>query len=288
MEKTFDADWAKRQGVDTHNLELALPDTGEEAVDIVCALMDTWEISLVVIDSIPTLVPMKMAENSAEDKTVGVLSALMGVFCSKIVTSWARERKRNHHVTLVFTNQFRSKIGMMFGDPRTLPGGQQINHLSTTKVELKNKEIIETAGDNKDMLAYNEHSFRITKGKTGASFRNGEFQMAINPVFELPSGLVLEQGLPTGTILDAATVATHARKFEIVTGAGSSWRMRDVDQKFGSLPEIEKFLYSNEEEFLRLKQRVIAAHRVSIGLPALPPDGYLLDWNAKDNVTVTE
>ena len=269
-EGMFDKDWAIQLGVDPDRLVYSSPENGEEAVDIIASVMSAWETGLVVLDSIPAMVPMNVVEKSAEDNTMAELARLMGKYCSKILVSQAKERRRGHRVTVININQFRSKVGLVFGDPRTLPGGRQINHIPTTKIEIKNLEVMGKDKHQHEVVEYNEHSFKITKAKHGSSIRSGEFRMVINPDNEL--------GLRQGDFDDSDTAAAYAKRMGIITGGGASWKISGVAKKFGKLEEIKKFLISTPEEFLKLKQTIIAMQRVDKGLPALPPDKYLLDW----------
>lgn len=266
-EGMFDKDWATKLGVDVEKLLVSRPDTGQEAVDVMEAMMGAWEVGLIVLDSIPACVPKKILENSAEDLTMSELARLMGIFCSKVAMSFSAERKRGHHVTVLLVNQFRAKIGVMFGDPRTLPGGRQINHLPSTKVEIRNLEELGKDRHDNEVVEYNGHTFKITKSKHGSSIKNGEFRMVINPDNK--------EGLPQGTINDTDTLCAYAKKMGFITGGGSSWVIAGVDQKFRKLDEIRAYLRGTEGAEMLLRQTVIAAQREAKGLPALPPDGYL-------------
>jgi recombination protein RecA len=269
-EGMFDPLWAKQLGVDVDSMHYASPESGNEAVDIIDALMSAWETGLVVVDSIPAMVPMAIIEKSAEDDTMTELARLMGKFCSKVLMNQAKERKRGHWVTLLLINQFRTKPGFVMGDPRYLPGGKQINHIPTTKIEVRNKEQLGKDRFDNEVVELNEHSFKITKHKHGASITSGEFQMIINPDNKL--------GLKQGDFDDTATVATFAKRMGLITGGGSSWKIEGVSKKFGKLDEIKQYLVSCPEDCLRLKQTLIAMQRKEKGLPLLPPDKYLLDW----------
>jgi protein RecA len=251
MEGTYDTTWAAYHGVDLDRLLLVQPTSGEEAVDLIVGLIETGELSVIVGDSVAMMTPTKIIDDSAADINVSPLARLMTIFGNKLTVALNAARKMGHPTTVVLTNQWRSKIGVMYGDPRTLPGGININdYVPMTKIELKSKEV-----------------------HTGT--RLGEFQMAI--AHDHPQG--------PGTFLDAETLALYARKFEFITGSPQAgWNIRDVDGSFRKLEEITNFLYAEAGEMLRLKQRVISAQRVSKGLLALPQDGFLLDWNAFDNL----
>ncbi len=284
-EGMFDKDWAAQLGCNLDMIHVARPQMGPEAVDIIEAASGASDLGLVVLDSIPACVPKRVLDKSAEDKTQGELAALMGVMCSKIAMRMAIERRRGHFVTTWLVNSWRFKIGVMFGDPRTLPGGRQINHLPTTKIELKNEEVSgKKEGDGEsnaegrigrdkfghEVVEFNRHTFKISKAKHGSSIRNGEFCMMINPDNA--------KGIPQGSYDDAGTVIVYAKRMGLVSGGGASWKIEGESQKFRTLADMETFLREKPEANLSLQQAIIAAQRVSKGLTALPPDKYLLDW----------
>lgn len=270
-EGMFDKDWASKMGVNVDDLLYSSPAHGNEAVDIISAVMDAWETGLVVLDSIPACVSVNIVNKSAEDDTMSELARLMGKLCSKILVSHAQQRRRGHRVTVILINQFRMRVGgMILGDPRTLPGGRQINHIPTTKIEVKNKEVMGKDRHDNEIVEVNEHSFKITKAKHGASIRSGDFRMMINPDNSL--------GLQQGAFDNTATVAAFAKKMGLITGGGSAWKIVGEERKFGKLAEIQEFLVANPEQELALMQTVVAMQRQEKGLPPIPPDGYLFDW----------
>lgn len=269
-EGMFDPEWATKLGVDTEALQRAHPTTAQQAIDVIIALMGAREIGLIVLDSIPGCVSNEVLKKSAEEKTMAELARLMGLLCSKILMSWARERRRGHWVTVLLVNQFRYKVGLVFGDNRTLPGGTQINHLPTTKLELKNNEEMGTDRFDNEVVEYNKHTFKITKAKHGSSIRTGEFRMSINPDNA--------DQYATGEFMDAETICTYAKRMGILTGGGSSWRLAGIDTKFGKIAEATSHLRQNPDARQLIAQTVIGMQRQTKGLPTLPPDGYLLDW----------
>lgn len=269
-EGMFDADWATQLGVDCESMVLSRPDTGNEAVDIIDAVMGALETGLIVMDSIPSCIPKQMVDSSAEDDTMAKLAQLMGKLCARVTTNWNRERKRNHNVTFLYTNQFRSKVGLVFGDPRVLPGGRQINHLPTTKLEVKGSEEMGKDQYGNEVVEVNEHEFKVVKAKHGSSVRSGAFRMIHNPDSET--------GIPQGGWDDTETVVTYAKRMGMVHGGGKSWKIEGVDEKFGNLKSIVQYLNENWDRKLMLMQTLIAMQRQAKNLPPIPKDGYLLDW----------
>ena len=264
-EQTFDNQWGARHGVDTDRLFIAQPESGEHAVDIMDGVLRAQETSLVVLDSLPALVPQAEIDSSAEDSLVAKRSQLIGRMCSKILSATLDQRHRGNFPTVLLINQWRMKIGVSKGDPRVLPGGMQPKFLATTMFETKNKEHIGRDSRGTELVDYNEHSFTVKKSKVGNSLRNGEFVMIRDP----------EHPLGAGGIDDAATVATYAKRFGLISGGGQSWHIDGVARKFGKLAEIVEFCYADEHEFMVLKQRVISMQREFMGLKPVPPDGWL-------------
>lgn len=268
-ESMFDPDWAAKLGCDLKRLHIVHPATGEEAVDLMAAAMEPIEVGMVIMDSIPGCVPKAVVDRSAEDQTMAVLARLMGIFCSKILTAWGKERRRNHRVTVLIINQFRSKVGLVFGDPRTLPGGRQINHMPSTKIEIKNSEVMGEDAVGNEVVDLNDHTFKITKAKHGSSIRSGQFQMVINPD--------KDEHLAQGDFEDFKTVITFAKKFGLLAGGGGKYRLPIItDQFFPKHDDIIEFFKQSPELFETMKAYLIAAQRLSKGMPALPPDGYLI------------
>lgn len=275
VESTFDPVWAEINGVDTGRLLLSQPDSGEQAVDIVDALAYSKEVGMIVLDSIPALVPQKLIEESAEDAHVALVARLTGRLCSKLSQSFLTERKRGHHCTFLSINQFRMKIGgFVLGDPRVLPGGMQSNYFHTTKVEMKNKEKMGKDKRGFDVVELNEHGFNIKKAKIGNSIRNGEFQMIANP----------DNPLGQGTIDEAPTIAEYMKKFGLVegkavsksTGKGSGLYVAAWDERFSSPAALVDRIRNDEEFNLWSRQQIVMIQREERNLPPVPKDGWLM------------
>ena len=271
-EGLFDSDWAERLGVNTSMLAVANPDYGEQGVDILDEWMSLKSMGLIVIDSLPSLVPMKMLEMSAEDDLMAAHPRLMGKMCSKITSNNSRERREGHWVTIWNINQFRSKVGFVLGNPMTLPGGRQINHIPSTKLWLKlKKEHMGKDEHGVEVHEYSEQAFKFEKTKHGSSIKEGEYQLYLSPKND--------KGLHEGSYDNVAAVMPFAKKYGFISGGGQAWRLlscKEEGKKFPNLASIEAFLYKEEEELHTLMRSVIAHQRKSKGHTALPPDKYLV------------
>lgn len=273
-ERLFDSGWAAKQGVDIDALRLVQPSHGQMAVDIIAAVVGAAEVGLVVLDSVPACISMNILDKSAEDMTMTELARLMGTLSDKLLGAWNDEAKRGHHFTFVPINQWRTKPGMSFGDPRYRPGGIHIDHLPTTQIGLTNKEHMGEDQWGNEVVEYNEHEFHATKVKA-TSTRNGKFRMMVNPHNQL--------GLPVASFDNAKAILTMAKKMGAVTGGGAK---RYLPKSDGTLYEFRtddraaKWLRENPDEERALARLLVMMQREDKGLAALPPDGYLFDWCA--------
>ena len=306
-EGMFDERWASQHGVDVDRIAYSDPDYGELAVDIFEDMMGRESIGMIVVDSIPHLVPHKTIENSAEDDTMAALARLMSKMSSKITMANNRERKKGHWVTVMLVNQFRSKVGFVMGDPRTKPGGVQINHIPTTMVEMKKiKTVMGRDRHGNECAMVDECGFKLDKVKHGQSLRAGEYQMYLTDDNDL--------GLPEGAVDNQSTAVTFGKRMGFITGGGSSWKLHTANFdmwveanlaelkgsnpdatpeekeevaeaarnfKFRKLEDIKTYLRDNPEEYETLAKSIIAEQRKIKNLPLLPPDGYLVSSRAR-------
>lgn len=277
VEKKFDPLWAAKHGVDLTRCTVIRPPTGEKAVDIIDAATRSKEVTIVVLDSIPSLAPFKVLEKSAEDATVAERARLVGLLCSKLQQNWIDGGRRGHKPTFFCINQFREKIGVMFGDTRTLPGGRFQNFMVDTKLEIKAFEVMSKT-EGFELHEHNEHDFRFTKTKGGFSIKKGKFKMVMDDS-ERTDGLV------TGQADDYLTVLTYAKAKGWVTGGGKKWRIKGVnnpDTEDGTFPSRDKaggmidYLKTAPDDFRFIKLCLVIDKRRDSRLPDLPPDRYLL------------
>lgn len=254
-EGTLDTEWAQVHGVDLDRLLVVHPSSGEQAADVTCAYLTAREVSLVILDSVPALVPMKEIEKSMEDAIVGGSSQLIGRFLRKANHTMNEARKSGHWPTLVLINQWRNKIGVFMGDNRTLPGGNALNYVASVKVEVMNKEKSGKSDNDLAVVDYNEHSFRIHKNKVINGPREGEFQMIRNP----------SNPLGEGFIDDGRATINLAKRLGLVTGGGAAWRWDGIDQTFRKLDDMVDFFYGDEAAYTAAKHILISRQRANMG-----------------------
>lgn len=263
VEGTLDTIWAAKLGVDIDSLLVVQPETGESAIDMTDALIHTKEVSLVVVDSIAALAPMKEIEDSAEDAHVGLQARLVGGMIRKATSGMIAERKRGHEVALLFINQYRTKIGgySPYGEAKSIPGGKALEFSTSVQIAVKNKENAGKDSRGVDVVAENEHTFQITKNKLNAGVRSGEFRVRRVPHEEY--------GLAEGDIDDVSTMLAFAKKFGAYIGGGSSWVLEfwDKSVKFRGMNDAIVGLYSDADLRAELRNYLIYEQARSLGMP---------------------
>ena len=261
VEGTYDVPWGAALGVDNDRLRVAECETGEMAVDIADAVTRSRESSLIVIDSIAALTPMKEIADSAEDAHVALQARLVSNMIRRVNSALIAERKRNHFVTILLINQFRNKIGGFSRDPRTVPGGKALEFATSLQWIIKNHEVKGKSADDIDSIAYNDHSFTITKNKLNVGPRVGEFKLLRQPDEET--------GLKAGDVDDAKTLLAYAKKFGAYTGGGSSYTLQydGVSEKFRNVFAAGQYLYADTDNYMGLRNYVIRRQAESLGMP---------------------
>jgi recombination protein RecA len=263
IEGTHDSTWSEKLGVDIDLLHVAECETGEMAVDIADAVLGSAETSLVVVDSLAALTPMKEIDDSAEDAHVGLQARLISRMVRKVTSSLIRERKRRHFPTLFFVNQFRSKIGgfQKFGEPLSIPGGKALEFSTSVQFEMKNKE---NAGKDEygiESMERNEHVFKIMKNKVNQGPRTGEFvlQRVDDP----------DSFLRAGDIDDSATMLAYAKKFGFYTGGGKRWTLEIYEDSytFGNQNEAVVALRQDPSLYYGLRDFLIKVQAHNQGMP---------------------
>src|SRR5918996_208623 len=136
-EHALDAEYAKKLGVDVDNLLVSQPDSGEQALEIAEVLVRSGAIDVIVVDSVAALVPRAELEGDMGDSHVGLQARLMSQGLRKLVGAVARSK-----TSLIFTNQLREKIGVMFGNPETTPGGRALKFYASVRLDIRRIETL--------------------------------------------------------------------------------------------------------------------------------------------------
>jgi recombination protein RecA len=209
--------------VDIDNLLVSQPDTGEQALEIVETLVRSGAVDVVVVDSVAALVPRSEIEGDMGDATMGVQARLMSQALRKL--SGAINQTKT---AVIFTNQLRQKIGVMFGNPETTTGGQALKFYASIRLDVRRIQAIKVGEE----VIGNRTRVKVVKNKVAPPFRTAEFDIMFN------------EGISkSGDVLDLAT------KFEVVTKRGAFFSYGDT--RLGQGRE-------NAKEFLRANPELMA------------------------------
>lgn len=167
-EHALDADYAEKLGVNVEDLLISQPDTGEQALEIADMLVRSGAVDIVVIDSVAALTPKAEIEGEMGDSHVGLQARLMSQALRKLTANIQRS-----NTTLVFINQIRMKIGVMFGSPETTTGGNALKFYSSVRLDIRRIGAIKRG----DEVVGNETRVKVVKNKMAAPFRQAEFEI---------------------------------------------------------------------------------------------------------------
>lgn len=228
-EHALDPGYAKNLGVDIENLIISQPDTGEQALEITEALVRSNAVDLIIIDSVAALVPKAEIDGEMGAAQIGLQARLMSQALRKLTGAINKSK-----CTVVFINQLREKVGIMFGNPETTTGGRALKFYSSVRLDIRRSEIIKKG----DEMIGNRVRVKIVKNKIAPPFKQAEFD------------IMYGKGISSvGNILDVAAEA------DIVKKAGS-WYSYD-DEKLGQGRENAKeFLEGNPELLKEIEHKV--------------------------------
>jgi recombination protein RecA len=189
-EHALDVTYAKRLGVDVDNLLVSQPDTGEQALEIAEVLIRSNAVAVVVIDSVAALVPRAEIEGEMGDSHVGLQARLMSQALRKLTGAVSRS-----HTSVIFTNQIREKVGVMFGSPETTSGGRALKFYASLRLDIRR---IGAVKDGSDVVG-NRTRVKVVKNKCAPPFRQAEFDIQYNEGIS-HNGLLIDLGVEHGVV----------------------------------------------------------------------------------------
>ena len=237
-EHALDPIYARALGVDTDNLLVSQPDTGEQALEITDMLIRSGGIDIIVIDSVAALVPKAEIEGEMGDSHVGLQARLMSQALRKITGALSATG-----TTAIFINQLREKIGVFFGSPETTTGGKALKFYSSVRIDVRRIETLKEAG----APVGNRTRAKIVKNKMAPPFKQAEFDIIYG------KGVSRE-----GSIIDMGVEAGIVRK-------SGSWFTYDNDQLGQGKENVRQFLVDNPDLADEIEGKILAA--LGIGEP---------------------
>jgi recombination protein RecA len=228
-EHAFDPIYAEKCGVDLDTLLISQPDTGEQALEIVETLVRSGALDVIVIDSVAALVPRAEIEGDMGDTHVGLQARLMSQALRKLTGAISRSK-----TSVIFTNQLRMKIGVMFGSPETTSGGNALKFYASVRLDIRRIEQLKQSTD----IVGNRVRVKVVKNKVAPPFRQAEFDIMYNHGISR-SGSLLDLGVDMG----------------IVQKSGS-WFSMDEERLGQGRENAKEFLENNPDLMAEIEDKI--------------------------------
>jgi recombination protein RecA len=230
-EHALDPSWAKRLGVNLNDLMVSQPDTGEQALEICELLVRSNAVDVIVIDSVAALIPRAEIEGEMGDSHVGLQARLMSQALRKLTGAISKSK-----CMVIFINQIREKIGVMFGNPETTPGGRALKFYASVRIDVRRTGSIKEG----EVAVGNRTRARVVKNKIAPPFRDAEFDIMFD------RGISYE-----GDLLDLAAAANIVEK----SGAWYTYKQTRLGQ---GRENSKQFLFENKDLAEEIRQAVLA------------------------------
>ena len=261
-EHALDPVYAKKLGVDIDNLILAQPDTGEQALDIAEALVRSGALDVIVVDSVAALVPKAEIDGEMGDSHVGLLARLMSQALRKLTAVISKSG-----TVVIFINQLREKVGVMYGNPETTPGGRALKFFSSVRLDVRRGEVIKNGTE----LIGNKTKVKVVKNKVAPPFKTAEFDILYG------EGISKE-----GNILDFAVENNIIKK----SGAWFSYNGEKIGQ---GRDNVRKYMVENKEFTAEIDRQVRELLKNNSGyLPSEADDSDNTDGKQPTEAETTE
>ncbi len=261
-EHALDPVYAKKLGVDIDNLIVAQPDTGEQALDIAEALVRSGALDVIVVDSVAALVPKAEIDGEMGDSHVGLLARLMSQALRKLTAVISKSG-----TVVIFINQLREKVGVMYGNPETTPGGRALKFFSSVRLDVRRGEVIKNGTE----LIGNKTKVKVVKNKVAPPFKTAEFDILYG------EGISKE-----GNILDFAVENNIIKK----SGAWFSYNGEKIGQ---GRDNERKYMVENKEFTAEIDRQVRELLKNNSGyLPSEADDSDNTDGKQPTETETTE
>jgi recombination protein RecA len=254
-EHALDPSWARRLGVNVDNLLVSQPDTGEQALEICELLVRSNAVDVIIVDSVAALVPRAEIEGEMGDSLPGLQARLMSQALRKLTGCIAKSK-----CTVIFINQIREKIGVMFGSPETTTGGRALKFYASIRIDIRRISAIKEGEAN----IGNRVRARVVKNKLAPPFREAEFDM------------MFDEGISTsGDLVDIAVTDN------VINKSGAWFSYGDVRLGQGR-ENTKRFLRENPDLFEEIRKEVMAKH-VTAPMPARAGSGGAAEMDDGDD-----
>ena len=228
VEHALEPAYARALGVDIDSLLISQPDTGEQALDIAESLVRSSAVDVVVVDSVAALIPRIELEGEMGDSVVGALARLMSQAMRRLAGCISK-----NNCTVIFINQLRQKIGVMYGNPETTPGGLALKYYASVRIDVRRVETLKVGGE----MIGNRTRAKVIKNKCAPPFKEAEFD------------IVYGEGISkVGEIIDLGV------KLELIDKAGAWYTCNE--QRIQGRDGVKEYLLSNPDVCARIEQEI--------------------------------